>query len=1063
MKKLLLFIVLIASMGLCAQTTWTVDSLNDSGLGSLRAAADSCVSGDTIRFSPSLIANGSDSIVLTSGEIAFGAIGIVIIGQFTTTDTLSISGNHSSRIFSFSSAGRVVLDSLVLRNGTSYWSGGAIDFINNVDTIFVKNSFLTNNTSTNGNGGAISSNSYSNGANSFSFIHLENTVLSNNDSFYSGGAVYSNSNSLTATSISGVSMVYSSLSNNSSSGSGGGVYCSSESNSVDSTAVNLATVDLKYSTISNNISGSDGGGVYVFSDNFSFYSSSASVKMEYSTISDNVSMYYGGGVRIYAFSSSSPSNTDASIDLFKSTVSGNTAINNTGGGIDMVSTITSTVNVLNSTVAGNSGNMWGGIVSYANDSSKIFIKNSTITGNTASTGGGYGVYSYGTPYSSISVVSSIIAENGTGSSGIGNNLSPMIVSSGFNIFSDSPFGAILSDSMNVSSVNLSLTPLANNGGFTETMMPNWGSVAIDGGNLTDISHAQNVPIVGVRDIGAAEFCAKTYSIDSVYSCSSYYTWIDGNTYIENDTNSTFVIENLAGCDSVITLNLTLYSLPIYDEVHACDSVVWIDGITYYPNHGMVSDTLINVNGCDSVVYLNFIPSNYGVDILSSCDSLEWINGVKYYASNNTAKDTLVSSFGCDSVVTMDLTINYSASFTDVIMSCDSLIWINGVTYYSNTNAVTDTLVNSVGCDSVITLNLTIIQPSSGTEIVSACDSYTWNGLVYNSSNNTALDTLVNTAGCDSIVMLDLTILNSSSSIEMVTACDSLVWIDGITYYSSNNTAIDTLVNSFGCDSIVSLDLTLNFATTARYVITSCDSFAWINGVTYFSDTTDSYVWVNSKGCDSVITLDLNVNFSTFSTDSVIAVNQYTWIDGNTYFSSNNTATHVLQNTTGCDSVITLNLHIEFVELGIDQTWPNLTAQATFGTFQWVVCPNYDIIPGATDSVFTPTQNGNYAVIVTQNGFTDTSDCITVNNVSINETELVGISVYPNPTSDVLHIDKGSNKSLEITITNSAGAIVHQSTSKKQITTIDMAKMASGMYVVTLKNELGLKVEKVVKR
>jgi len=74
-----------------------------------------------------------------------------------------------------------------------------------------------------------------------------------------------------------------------------------------------------------------------------------------------------------------------------------------------------------------------------------------------------------------------------------------------------------------------------------------------------------------------------------------------------------------------------------------------------------------------------------------------------------------------------------------------------------------------------------------------------------------------------------------------------------------------------------------------------------------------------------------------------------------------------------------------------------------------------------------------------------------------------VEAKPNPTSDVLHIDKGSNTSLEITITNSVGATVYQSTSKSQITIIIIAQMATGLYVVTMKNELGMKVEKVMKR
>jgi hypothetical protein len=76
MRHLIAFIsILIGSLFTQAQTTHTVINTNDSGLGSLRAIASSCASGDIIRFSPTLIANGSDSIVLTTGEIAFGSFG----------------------------------------------------------------------------------------------------------------------------------------------------------------------------------------------------------------------------------------------------------------------------------------------------------------------------------------------------------------------------------------------------------------------------------------------------------------------------------------------------------------------------------------------------------------------------------------------------------------------------------------------------------------------------------------------------------------------------------------------------------------------------------------------------------------------------------------------------------------------------------------------------------------------------------------------------------------------------------------------------------------------------
>ena len=86
-------------------------------------------------------------------------------------------------------------------------------------------------------------------------------------------------------------------------------------------------------------------------------------------------------------------------------------------------------------------------------------------------------------------------------------------------------------------------------------------------------------------------------------------------------------------------------------------------------------------------------------------------------------------------------------------------------------------------------------------MVMACDSYTWiDGITYTSSNNTATDTLISTAGCDSVITLDLTITSSYSATDVVMACDSYTWIDGITYTSSNNTATDTLISTAGCDS-----------------------------------------------------------------------------------------------------------------------------------------------------------------------------------------------------------------------------------------------------------------------
>jgi len=170
---------------------------------------------------------------------------------------------------------------------------------------------------------------------------------------------------------------------------------------------------------------------------------------------------------------------------------------------------------------------------------------------------------------------------------------------------------------------------------------------------------------------------------------------------------------------------------------------------------------------------------------------------------------LVNAAGCDSVVTLNLTIKKSTTATDTHTACDSYKWIDGVTYTASNTTAKDTLVNAAGCDSVVSLNLTINYTRTSIDSIVACDSYTWiNGVTYTSSDTIAKDTLLASNGCDSVVSLYLTINYPSSGIDSISACDSLTWIDGVTYYANNNTAKHTLVGYNGCDSVVSLDLTI---------------------------------------------------------------------------------------------------------------------------------------------------------------------------------------------------------------------------------------------------------------
>ena len=90
--------------------------------------------------------------------------------------------------------------------------------------------------------------------------------------------------------------------------------------------------------------------------------------------------------------------------------------------------------------------------------------------------------------------------------------------------------------------------------------------------------------------------------------------------------------------------------------------------------------------------------------------------------------------------------------------------------------------------------------------------------------------------------------NSTSGTDAITACDTYTWIDGNSYTASNNTATHTLTNASGCDSVVTLDLTINNSTTASATETACDTYTWsVDGNTYTTSGTYTDESTNASG------------------------------------------------------------------------------------------------------------------------------------------------------------------------------------------------------------------------
>ncbi|MDF3028299.1 MAG: Cadherin [Fluviicola sp.] len=382
-------------------------------------------------------------------------------------------------------------------------------------------------------------------------------------------------------------------------------------------------------------------------------------------------------------------------------------------------------------------------------------------------------------------------------------------------------------------------------------------------------------------------------------------------------------------------------------------------------------------------------------------------------------------------------------------ACNAFTWIDGVNYTSSTSMPTWVLTNAEGCDSVVTLNLTITQPTTSTVSASACNSYDWHGTTYINSGAYSW-TGTNAAGCDSVVTLNLTITQPTTGTVSASSCNSYDWHG--TTYTNSGAYTWTGTNTAGCDSVVTLNLTIMQSTTGTVSASACNSYDW-HGTTYTTSGAYSWMGTNAAGCDSLVTLNLTINQPTSSSVSATACGQYTWSLNSQTYTVSGAYTHVIPNSNNCDSTVTLNLTINQVDATVSVNGITLTANQSGATYQWIDCDNGNAaISGATAQSFTPSGNGSYAVLVTANGCTETSDCEPVSSVGIESLETVSWNIYPNPNNGVFTITSSQDLSgAAIDIYSSTGQLVYQTVLFGNEAAINLSGHPNGMYLVKINN------------
>ena len=422
------------------------------------------------------------------------------------------------------------------------------------------------------------------------------------------------------------------------------------------------------------------------------------------------------------------------------------------------------------------------------------------------------------------------------------------------------------------------------------------------------------------------------------------------------------LNNAHNCDSIITLNLTVTPAPVYTY---SDSIC--SGSTYNFNGaglttaGTYRDTVITSGGCDSIVvlHLSLKQSATGNISASICQGGSYhFNGMTL-TSTGTYTDTLHTTSGCDSIIYLHLTVNQPTYNTLNAIICGARSYNFNGRIISSPGTYTDTLQNSGGCDSIITLNLTSSSTVTYAYSAAICagNLYNFNGRILTSPGS-YFDTVQASGGCDSVVVLHLAVNQSSGSSITTSVCAGHSYTFNGHALTTSGTYYDTLNNAHGCDSIITLHLTVGAAiiTTLHAAICSGHTYSF-DGQQLSSSGTYTAHYTAGNGCDSAVTLILQVGptVSGSVSASVCAGSAYNF--NGRQLTSAGTYKDTLTAQGGCDSIVTLQLSVTQPSVGNIRATICAGSSYGFNGHQLTTAGNYnDTLTGVNgcDSILTLT-------------------------------------------------------------------------------------------------------------
>ncbi|MEJ6734923.1 MAG: leucine-rich repeat domain-containing protein [Flavobacteriales bacterium] len=303
--------------------------------------------------------------------------------------------------------------------------------------------------------------------------------------------------------------------------------------------------------------------------------------------------------------------------------------------------------------------------------------------------------------------------------------------------------------------------------------------------------------------------------------------------------------------------------------------------------------------------------------------------------------------------------------------------------------------------------------------------------------------------------------NSISAVHNLveTACGGFELGDST--YTSSGMYTETLSTAENNDSIVNLALTILENTSSNVMLYGqCVNF---NGVTYMENIDTTITLVNSVGCDSIVSLSVFISQSdSFLVSTIIEICEGETVqDGDSTFSEEGTFTQAFMGVNCLDSIVIISIIITPKPIISNPQDLLLETAQDYVSYQWLKDGNE--INGATSFQYNATENGNYQVeAINDSGCVVLSESYNINSIDIKESALGRFMVYPNPTSSNATIQVPFAEEFNMELTNVLGEIVLSQKLVNTETVLQISEFNKGIYFINLFNEKGNQTLRFVK-